>query len=122
MKETGYVPPPPEPDMEYRQAHHLLGSDNPLDREILESLVGRPHRFSELKPLLKAKRDHNLTMALERLRRDGLIAQRVDARRKPVVKSYELTHLGILVVLRMQQMIPAYESAQVLLRGQQAAA
>lgn len=109
--------PLPEPDVEYRLAHALLGATNPLDRGIVLSLVGRPRRYSELKPLLSRKAENNLTMALERLRRDGIIGQTVSARRRPPIKTYELTELGILVVFRMNQMIPAHESAQALLRG-----
>lgn len=119
---AGYTASPPAEDVEFRHAHRLLGQDNPLDRRIVESLVGRPHRYGELKALLEGKRDHNLTMALERLRRDGLVDQRVDASSRPPTKSYELTHLGIQVILRMHEMLPAHISAQVLLRGQVAPA
>src|SRR5687768_16064616 len=111
---------PPAEDVEYPHAHRLLGQDNPLARRIVEDLVGRPRRYGELKGLLDGKRDHNLTMALDRLRRDGLVDQRVDASTKPLVKSYELTNLGVQVVLRMHEMIPAHVSAQILLRGQAA--
>jgi DNA-binding HxlR family transcriptional regulator len=107
--------------VEYRLAHALLGNTNPLDRAIVVSLVGRPRRYSELKGLLEGKADNNLTMALERLRRDGLIDQFVNARKRPIVKSYQLTELGVLVVFRMNQMLPAHESAQALLRGRGAA-
>lgn len=107
----------PDPDVEYRLAHGLLGSTNALDRRIVESLAGRPRRYSELKPLLGRKADNNLTMALERLQRDGILDQTVDARRKPAVKSYHLTDLGVLVLLRMHEMLPAHESARILLRG-----
>lgn len=114
---TGRVSELPEPDIEYRLAHALLGNTNPVDRAIVGALAGRPRRYSELKPLLDGKADHNLTMALERLQRDGVIAQTVDARRRPPVKSYQLTNLGVLVLLRMHEMIPAHESARILLRG-----
>lgn len=117
---SGYTAPPPAEDVEYHHAHRLLGQDNPLDRRIVEDLVGRPRRYGELKGLLDGKRDHNLTMALDRLRRDGIIDQRIDVATKPPVKSYELTNLGIQVVLRMHEMIPAHVSAQILLRGQAA--
>jgi DNA-binding HxlR family transcriptional regulator len=116
----GYAAPPPAPDVEYHHAHRLLGQTNPLDRSILEILVGRPRRYGDMRILLDGKRDHNLTMALERLRRDGLVDQRVDASTRPPVKAYELTQLGIQVVLRMHEMLPAHVSAQILLRGQAA--
>lgn len=112
----GLFPLPP-PDVEFRLAHALLGGTNPLDREIVLSLVGRPKRYSELKPLLGEKAENNLTMALDRLRRDGILAQTVNARKRPVTKTYHLTDLGVLVVFRMNQMIPAHESVQALLRG-----
>lgn len=118
----GYAAHPPAEDVEYHHAHRLLGQDNPLDRAIVEDLVGRPRRYGELKALLAGKRDHNLTMALDRLRRDGLVDQRIDASNKPPTKSYELTNLGVQVVLRMHEMIPAHVSAQTLLRGQAASA
>lgn len=107
----------PEPDVEYRLAHALLGGTNRLDRDIVLALVGRPKRFSELKPLLGEKAENNLTMALDRLRRDGIIAQTVNARRRPPVRTYQLTDLGVLVVFRMNQMVPAHESIEALRRG-----
>lgn len=107
----------PSEDEEYRLAHKLLGKKNHLDRRILEQLVGRPRRFSELEPLLEGKAKNNLTAALARLRNDGLIDQRVEAQRRPLVKRYELTELGVLVVFRMNQMLPAHLSAQALRRG-----
>lgn len=109
--------PFPAQDVEYRLAHALLGGTNALDRDILTALVGRPKRYSELKPLLGEKGENNLTMAIERLRRDGMIAQTVSARKRPIVKSYQLTDLGVLVVFRMNQMIPAHDSIEALLRG-----
>lgn len=121
MSPSGFAAPPPADDVEYRLAHRLLGSTNAMDREILYALVGHPKRYSELKPLLGSKSENNLTMALARLRRDGLIETRVDARRHPVVRSHALSELGVLVVLTMQQMLPAHESARILLRGKGAA-
>ena len=118
---TGYVAPAPQEDVEYSHAHRLLGQRNPVDRRILEELVGRPQRYGELRGLLEGKRDHNLTMALHRLMRDGLVDQRIDASAKVAVKAYELTSLGVHVVLLMHEMLPAHVSAQLLLRGQAAA-
>lgn len=114
------LPLPPR-DVEYRLAFKLLAAGNALDREVLLSLVGRPLRYSEMRPLLRGRQDHNLTMALGRLRRDGLLRQRSDVRQSPPVNAYELSHLGRLVVLRMMQMVPAQESARILLRGKAAA-
>lgn len=107
----------PRPDEEYRLAHKLLGKSNDLDRQILMALVSHPKRFSQLEPLLASKAKNNLTAALARLRRDGLIDQRIEARKKPPTSRYELTELGVLVVIRMNQMIPAHEAAEALRRG-----
>lgn len=117
---AGYSAPPLDEDVEYHHAHRLLGQGNPLDRRIIEELVGRPRRYGELKGFLEGKRDHNLTMALDRLQRDGIVDQRIDASNKAPIKSYELTNLGIHVVLRMHEMLPAHVSAQILLRGRAA--
>ena len=121
MKAAGFRHELPPQDVEYKLAFQLLGADNALDRDILLALVGHPKRYSELQPLLRGKNDHNLTMALGRLRRDGLLRQRSDVRARPPANHYELSHLGTLVVLRMMQMLPAHESAAILLRGQAAA-
>jgi DNA-binding HxlR family transcriptional regulator len=107
----------PAPNEEYRLAHLLLGKKNDLDRRILIALVGRPRRFSELEPLLKGKAKNNLTTALHRLREQGLIDQRIEAKKQPATSRYELSELGILVVFRMNQMIPAHESAQAMRKG-----
>jgi DNA-binding HxlR family transcriptional regulator len=109
--------PLPVQDIEYRLAHALLGNTNGLDRAVVTALVGRPRRYSELKPLLDGKAENNLTMALDRLRRDGIIAQTVNARRRPPVKTYMLSELGVLVVFVMNQMVPAHESIEALRRG-----
>lgn len=93
---------PPE-RLEYGLAHQYMGQSNPLVRDILYGLVGQPKRYSELKPLLRGKKDNNLTNALENLLDDGVIDQRVDARRKPATYLYQLTELGKLVVFKMEQ-------------------
>lgn len=117
------MPPPdltlplPEDDIEFKLAHKILGKDNPLDKEILLSLVGEPHRYSDLKPLLGDKRDHNLTMALDRLRDDGLVRKRSDLREDPPVDRWRLTELGKLVVFQMIRMGPVQDSIEAYLRG-----
>lgn len=110
----------PLPDEEYRLAHKLLGKENALDQKILMALVGRPRRFSEFEPLLEGKAKNNLTAALTRLRNEGLVDQRVEARRKPAIARYELTDLGVLVVFRMNQMLPAHLGAEILRKGMSA--
>src|SRR5882672_9772366 len=80
-------------------AYELVAEDGDLRRKVLLELLGKPRRYAELKPLLRGRRDHNLTVALMRLQRDGLIDRRTNARQRPVVHSYELTPLGIQVIL-----------------------
>src|SRR5689334_3888596 len=91
-----------EPSTHLRLAYELTAEPGDLRRAVLRQLVGRPRRYSELRPLLKGRRDHNLTVALQRLQRDGLVDRRTDARRAPVVHSYELTPLGIEALLAME--------------------
>jgi DNA-binding HxlR family transcriptional regulator len=103
----------PSKDEDTRLAHGLLGRVNRLDLEILRLLVGRPRRYSELRPLLRGRNDHNLTMSLDRLRRDGLVRRRSDVSHDPPIDVYELTSLGILVYDRTVQ----FELASALGRG-----
>ncbi|MCA1813417.1 MAG: winged helix-turn-helix transcriptional regulator [Halobacteriales archaeon] len=110
----------PPPDVEYLLAHRLLADPNALRRDVVLELVGRPCRYAELRDALKVKGDVKLTRALRHLEDDGIVDQRVDASRRPPVMSYELGPLGRLVLIRMLQMIPAEESARILLRGRAA--
>ncbi len=121
MKAYEFFGPSPGPDVEYRLAHKLLGSRSDIDRRVLGALVGRPQRFSELKPVLGTRKDANLTQSLERLHRDGLVRSRIQARKAPAVKVHELTTLGALVVFHVAEMSTAYGSSEALLRGQAAA-
>lgn len=97
----------PDPDV---LAYRLIARESPLDRAILHELIGRPKRYADLKPLLGEKADNNLTVALKRLQEWGLIERRTDARREPVVHSYELTPLGIQVILAIPAIQPIHES------------
>ncbi len=117
---SGYLASLPPEDIEYLHGHRLLGRPNNLDRRIMDELVGRPKHYGELKSLLDGNRGRNLAMALNRLQRDGLVEQRIDTSTRPPGKSYELSNLGVLVVLRMHEMIPAFVAAETLLRGQAA--
>lgn len=76
-----------------------IETGNALDRQIALRLVGRPHRFSELQPLLRGRGKNNLTQALRRLRFSGVIHMRTNLYATPRYDYYELTHLGIRVVL-----------------------
>lgn len=110
----------PEPDIEYKLAFRLLNQDPPLDRRILEKLVGQPHRYTELKPLLKGRNDNVLTKALRRLMDDGLIKQGVNTQTKE--RRYALMELGKLVVFRLHEMVPHRESIAAYERGVRASA
>ena len=106
-----------ESDTHLRLAYDLVAEDGDLRRRILVELIGRPRRYFELKPLLGRRRDHNLTVALKRLQRDGLIDRRTDARKRPVVHAYELTPLGVQVVLAMQTIRPVHEAVSAYRKG-----
>lgn len=112
--------PVPDPDVEYRLAYRLLGARSDLDRRVLGALVGRPQRFSELKRVLDDRKDANLTQSLARLQRSGLVRSRIQARKAPATKRYELTALGSLVLFHMAEMSFAHSSAEALLRGKAA--
>lgn len=120
MRAHEFFSPSPDPDVEYRLAHKLLGARSGLDRRVLGALVGRPQRFSELKRLLDGRKEANLTQSLARLHRDGVVRARMRARQRPPVKVHELTPLGTLVVFHIAEMSTAHASAQALLRGQDA--
>ena len=105
------------PDEDLRLAHRLLGTRNTLDRDVLLALVGKPRSFGDLRPLLGKKRDHNLTMSLHRLRRDGLTRQRV-AYGRGAVTEHELSTQGIRVVALVYQLRPLAESAAMLRRAE----
>lgn len=117
-RKTRLLPPP---DVHLKLAYKLMGRASDLDQRILYALLGRPKRYSELRPLLGGRRDHNLTVALKRLQLDGLIDRRTDARRTPVVDTYELTPLGIQVVLALQEIRPLHESVAAYERAREAA-
>lgn len=108
----------PEPDVEYRLAHQLAGKENPLDRQILESLVGGPRRYGELRPLLGARGDHVLTKSLQRLMHTGTIEQFLTSKGKGMERGYGLTQLGILVVFKLHEMVPIHASIAAWKRSQ----
>ncbi|HEV8359347.1 MAG TPA: winged helix-turn-helix transcriptional regulator [Candidatus Thermoplasmatota archaeon] len=112
----------PPPDVEYLLAHRLLADRNPLRKSVVLELVGRPRRYGELRSALGIRSDNRLTRALRYLQEDGIVDQRMDLGLKPGAMSYELSPLGRLVLIRMLQMIPAEDSARLLLRGKAASA
>lgn len=94
--------------VQLKLAYGLVGKESTLERRILYNLLGQPKRYSELKPLIGEKRDHNLTVALQRLQVTGLIDRRTNARQKPIIHAYQITPLGIQVVLAMQSIQPIH--------------
>jgi DNA-binding HxlR family transcriptional regulator len=113
---------PVEEAVHLRLAYALVAEEGDLRRTVLLELVGRPRRYTELKGLLRGRRDHNLTVALTRLQRDGLIDRRTDARARPVVHAYELTPLGIQAILAMQAIRPVHEAVQAYNKGRRSSA
>jgi DNA-binding HxlR family transcriptional regulator len=106
-----------EANVHLRIAYELVAEKGDLRRHVLLELVGKPRRYAELKPLLRGRRDHNLTVALMRLQRDGLIDRRTDARQRPVVHAYELTPLGVETVLAMHAIRPVHEGMEAYRKG-----
>ena len=104
MKAMKFAGAPPAGEGEFKLAHRLMGAEGDLDRRVLGALVGRPRRFGELKPLLATRTEANLTQALRRLTRDGLIIQRAADWDDPSVKTHELTPLGTRVLYHIVEM------------------
>ncbi len=98
----------PTKNAEHALALQLLGRESELDLDIVDSLVGQPQRYSDLKPLLKGRDDKVLDRALARLQHDGLIQQGYDPSSKQ--KRYALTAIGKLVLYRVQQLRPYEEN------------
>jgi|SRR5688572_17061464 len=105
----------PHPDAEYRLAYRLLAQDPPLDRAILEALVGQPRRYRDLRALLAGRYDNVLTKALARLKQEGAVRQGVDM--DTADRSYGLTELGKLAVFRLHEMVPHAQSIRAYERG-----
>lgn len=78
-----------------------LESGNPLDQQVAIRLVGRPHRYTELVPLVGKRGKNNLTQALRRLQADGIVQMRTNFRATPRYDYYELTSLGVRAVLAL---------------------
>lgn len=105
--------PLPE-DHEYKVALDLLNRD-PLDLQVLEDLMGQRKRYSELKHLLKGRRDDVLTKSLRRLQNFGAIQAGLTQDLKH--KTYGLTALGKLVIFRVHEMIPHHRSIEAYERA-----
>lgn len=76
-------------------AYEVLSQESGLWGRILYSLLGRPRRFSELEPQLEEASPNNLTYALKKFRRKGLIDRRKDLVDDEVVPIYQITPQGI---------------------------
>ncbi|HEX9816756.1 MAG TPA: winged helix-turn-helix transcriptional regulator [Candidatus Thermoplasmatota archaeon] len=114
MKAYRFIPSQMVPQQEYDHAVRLLAG-NPLDIQILEALIGRPRRYSELQPLLKGKSDVVLNRALDRLLEADLV-DRVTQGGAPPIHTYELTPMGAhalfaLTRLREPHRLDAYARA-----------
>lgn len=89
--------------LEVRLARQMLAQEDEIGTEILHALMGEDKRRAELEASLpEGTPDDSLEAALEILARDGLVDRRTDARQDPPVHRYELTPLGLQVVLTMQ--------------------
>lgn len=98
----------PLPGVEYRLAHYLMGpgDDVALGRRVLDSLVGRPQRYRDLRPLLRGKTDNQLTIVLRWLVEEGLAFTQGAPGHKGTL--YELDILGAFVIRKMA----AFEEAE----------
>ncbi len=107
--------------LELDAAIHLLAG-NELDLQILQLLVGRPQRFTELGERLSVKNDTELTRALRRLLDMILIDQRGDFSKDPVVRTYQLTPFGVSVlftIARVQNVNHEIDLARSVLERKQ---
>ncbi len=109
----------PPPDIEYKLAYRLLAQDPPLDRLILEEVLGHQTRYRDLRRLLGGRNDNVLTKALARMCDEGLIHPGLDLDTKE--KTYGVMELGKLVVFRLHEMVPHATSIEAYERGRAAA-
>lgn len=99
--------PLPEPEHETKLAHWLLGRESDLDLRVLETLLGEPKRYRDLRDLLlDGSSDTPLTRALRRLGERGLIRQGMNLDHPDDPRYYAATSLGVAVVLKAHEMLP----------------
>lgn len=110
----------PEPDAEYALALELVSQRARTQLRILETLMGQPRTYSELRPLLEGRNNNVLTKALRSLRERGLI--QTGLRDDLKTATYRLTPLGQLVILRSHEMLPHQQSIEAFERGVRASA
>lgn len=95
MANTSVVPDLDE-RYELNVAVRLLNGPD-IDLELLESLVGRPRRWSELRDALGVDADMQLNRSLRRLLDFAVVDKVTDHSQKPPVSTYRLTPIGIHV-------------------------
>lgn len=78
-------------------AHRILGLKDPTRREVLEALRTRQKSHADLEKEL-GRNPGLVHRALKALEQDGLVLQRLNARQKPVVRSYRPTPSGGFVL------------------------
>ena len=93
----------PPADLEARLARHFHAAPA-LQGQLLRALAGHPKRFQELVQDLRVRHDNSLTLALKAVRQEGLVDQRIDASTKPPTYVYELSPLGVDVLLLMERL------------------
>jgi DNA-binding HxlR family transcriptional regulator len=105
--------PLPEPEHEVKMAHWLLGRDSDLDLRVLETLLGQPKRYRDLRDdLLEGPSDTPLTRALRRLGERGLVRKGMNLDDPDDPRYYAATTLGVLVALKAHELRPITETLE----------
>jgi DNA-binding HxlR family transcriptional regulator len=114
---TGRFEIPLPPPNEVMLLAKKLANGNELRLRILLALIGRPHRYSELRPLLAGKGDELLNRALRSLVMDGILDRRSDVSKRPAIESYELSDLGSRVIFALAERAALERLARVAQGG-----
>lgn len=91
---ASYPIEPPEPGTPVKRACRIIAQGTDIDERVLRSLSEGSKRYSELKPVLDDRHDHNLTVALKRLQKEGLVRRRSGRGKGRDIHRYELSGLG----------------------------
>lgn len=94
---------PPDPGQPEEQARRILAQSSEIESQILRSLSEGARRHSELDAVLDGGDGPNVTQALERLQREGLIRRRSGDGSEPDVHRYELSGLGHHTLLAIDE-------------------
>lgn len=100
---TSYPITPPEPGTPIKRACRIIAQDTDIDERVLRSLSEGAKRYSELKPVLDGRHDHNLTVALKRLQQEGLVRRRSGRGEGRDIHRYELSGLGHHTLLAIDE-------------------